>query len=73
MDSFRLGEEIQHTKLDVTGVVTDEVILVKHIGNLLVRQVRVQVKLGVEQFNLEWLVENVRPVLPALPTIMATV
>lgn len=70
MDTFRLGESIQHTKLPVVGIVTDEVILVKHIGNLLVRQVRVQVG----EDKLEWLVENCKPFLmeqPALPTMQS--
>lgn len=70
MDTFRLGESVQHTKLPVVGIVTNEAVSVKHIGNLLVR--RIQVKVGED--NLEWLVENCVPFVEqsALPTIMAT-
>lgn len=71
MDSFILGETIENYKLPIPrmGVVQDEVVLVRHLGNLLVHRVKVQVRDGDDTLDLEWLCQNVRrPLVPSIIT-----
>lgn len=69
MDNFILGETIENYKLTppIKGVVKDNAIIVRHIGSLLVRKIKVEVSAGMEKFELEWMVENVRRPLLAMP------
>lgn len=62
MDNFVIGETVENYKLmpPVRAVVKNDTVMVRHIGNLLVRKIKVEVILGMETIELEWLVENVR-------------